>query len=94
MVSLKMINRMEAMVEQAVDETLGREKNICSCERCKHDITALALNMLPSRYVVTILGEAVTNVDLESNQWKADIMMAVYRAIEIVRGRPRHSGQA
>jgi len=85
-----MVNRMEPMVLQAVDEALGRDKKFCGCERCKHDITALALNMLPPRYVVTPLGEVVTNVDFQSSQWKADIMMAIYRAIEIVRGRPRH----
>lgn len=90
MASVKMINKMEVMVEQAVNEALGRQKDVCGCERCKSDMVALSLNMLPSRYVVTLLGEAVTNVDLESSQWKADIMMAVYRAIEIVRGRPRH----
>ncbi len=90
MASVKMINKMEVMVEQAVNVELARRNEICSCERCKSDMIALALNMLPSRYVVTLLGEAVTNVDLESSQWKADIMMAVYRAIEIVRGRPRH----
>ncbi|HOY69185.1 MAG TPA: late competence development ComFB family protein [Candidatus Ozemobacteraceae bacterium] len=90
MAAVQMVNRMEPMVHQAVDEALVREKKVCSCERCRHDITALALNMLPPRYVVTPLGEVVTNVDLQSSQWKADIMMAVYRAIEIVRGRPRH----
>lgn len=90
MASVKMINKMEVMVEQAVSESLSRQKEVCGCERCKSDMIALALNTLPSRYVVTLLGEAVTNVDLESSQWKADIMMAVYRAIEIVRGRPRH----
>jgi len=86
-----MVNRMESIVIQAVEELLSCKRDLCSCDRCKYDIIALALNMLPPRYVVTTLGEVVTSVNLQSPQWKADIMMAVYKAIEIVQKNPRHT---
>jgi competence protein ComFB len=87
-----LVNKMESAVKRMLDEIIkSREKKVCTCERCRLDITALALNSLPPKYVVTEIGNAVTNVDLDSTQGKANVTMAVCNAIEIVKGRPRHS---
>jgi len=83
-------NRMEAFVKMAVDDLLKTKKDICACQRCRLDMIAFALNALPPRYVVTDFGEVVTNLDLESSQWRADVMMASLKAIEIVSRKPRH----
>lgn len=83
-------NRMEAYVDMAVTELFGQRKELCPCDRCRLDISALALNALPPRYVVSDFGEIVTNLDLDSSQWKADVMMALLRALEVVRKKPRH----
>jgi len=85
-----LVNQMEPVVKTVVDEVFSKNTAICFCERCKMDIMALALNTLPPRYVVTHLGEIVTKVDLDSCQWKADVMIAVFRAIELVKNKPRH----
>ncbi|MBF0498605.1 MAG: late competence development ComFB family protein [Candidatus Riflebacteria bacterium] len=81
---------MEAFVEMAMDEILSKRSDVCGCERCRLDQTALSLNALPPRYVVSDFGEVVTNLDLDSSQHKADCMVAVLQAIEIVRKNPRH----
>ena len=81
---------MEYYTEAAIDELLGKKPEICGCHRCRLDITALALNTLPPRYVVSDFGEVVTNIDLDTSQWRADVMMAVLKAFEIVRKKPRH----
>lgn len=81
---------MEYYTEAAIDELLGKKPEICGCNRCRLDITALALNTLPPRYVVSDFGEVVTNIDLDTSQWRADVMMAVLKAFEIVRKKPRH----
>lgn len=87
-----LVNKMEAAVQQMLDEIIAnKDKGVCSCERCKLDVIALALNSLPPKYVVTEIGNAVTNVALDSVQGKANVTMAVCNAIEIVNGRPRHS---
>ena len=91
MEDLVLVNKMENAVKEAVEELFAQGKNPgCSCKRCKLDVVALALNSLPSKYVVTNIGNAVTNVTLNSSQWQANLTMAVCNAIEIVRSKPRH----
>ena len=86
-----LVNKMEHAVKNAVDELFAQGNTPgCSCDRCKLDVVALALNSLPSKYVVTNIGNAVTNVVLNSSQWQANLTMAVCNAIEIVRSKPRH----
>lgn len=87
---IALTNRMEHFVELALDEILKQKRELCGCERCRLDVTALALNALPPRYVVSDFGEVVTNFDLDSSQCKADVMMAILRAFDIVRTKPRH----
>lgn len=90
---LILVNKMESTVRQAVEE-LFKEKeyeSVCKCSRCKLDIIALSLNILPPKYTVTTKGNAVVSVKLSSDQWRADVSMAVYKAIKIVNNNPRHS---
>ncbi len=87
-----LVNKMESVVRQITEQMMGRsDASVCGCSRCKLDVLALALNSLPPKYVVTNIGNAVTNVDLDSSQWQANVTMAVCNAIEVVRSRPRHS---
>lgn len=87
-----LVNKMEEAVKAAVDQLFAEGKNPgCTCERCKLDVIALALNSLPSKYTVTTIGDAVTSVALDSSQWRANLVMAVCNAIEIVRKKPRHN---
>ncbi|GAB4266858.1 MAG: late competence development ComFB family protein [Candidatus Rifleibacteriota bacterium] len=86
-----LVNKMESAVKRMLDDIIkSREKEVCACERCKLDIIALALNSLPPKYVVTEIGNAVINVDLDSAQGKANVTMAVCNAIDVVNRRPRH----
>lgn len=87
-----LVNKMEEAVKQATDQMLADKKDdLCCCPRCRLDILALALNSLPPKYVVTNIGNAVTNVVLDSSQWRANVTMAVCSAIETVKSRPRHN---
>lgn len=86
-----LVNKMEAAVKTAVDRLFAQGNNPgCICDRCRLDVVALALNSLPSKYVVTNIGNAVTNVVLDSSQWQANLTMAICNAIDIVRSKPRH----
>jgi len=90
MSEILMINKMESVVKSIVENYLQNHRELCDCDRCKMDMMALTLNTLPPRYVVTPLGEAVVNVDLQGIQSGADVMMALMRSIEIVKKKPRH----
>lgn len=90
MSEIKLINKMEPIVFAVVQGMSEKNAAQCLCDRCRLDIAALALNSLPPKYVATELGEVVTNVDLASSQWQADVMMAVYKAMDVVKKNPRH----
>jgi len=86
---LKLRNLMEDAVFQAIEEALKRH-NYCDCERCKLDIAALALNKLPTRYVVTDKGDSYARADLLELQNYLDILSTVIEAAKTVNRSPRH----
>ncbi|MGB9814089.1 MAG: late competence development ComFB family protein [Thermovenabulum sp.] len=90
MKELKLKNFMEDVVFQILDEILMEKKDFCSCERCKMDIAAIALNHLPPKYTVTESGEVFTKVELLSQQFRADALVEILKAIEIVSRKPHH----
>jgi competence protein ComFB len=83
-------NYMEEAVQNTMEEILARREDVCKCERCLMDIKALALNHLPPKYVVTRKGYVYTKVNELVNQFKADITVAVTKALQVVRDNPRH----
>lgn len=89
MAKVVLINKMEQAVRHTC-ETMMKQMSCCTCDRCVLDVMALALNTLPPKYVVTNMGEVITNVNLNSSQGQANITLAVCNAIEIVKNRPRH----
>lgn len=83
-------NLMESYVK---NEFAGlKSKNIlhCNCDRCSLDVIALALNELPARYFVSKFGEIAGRLEIENVQYKSDVTMALYKAVEIVNKGPRH----
>lgn len=83
-------NITQDIVFEKLDEMLPNISGICTCERCKCDIMAIALNKLPPRYVVTERGAIFTRVSSLDVQIAADTIMELTRAIEQVRKEPRH----
>lgn len=82
-------NYMEDMVNIMIDEIL-KDMDVCKCPQCKADIMAIALNMLPTKYVVTKAGEAYSKTNMLVQQFEVDIITAVTKASEIVNRSPRH----
>lgn len=79
-------NLMENMVLRKLDAAV-RKFNCCGCDRCRRDIVAFALNLLPPRYVVADVRH-VTQMEecVEENQ----VMGALIKAVLQVRSNPRH----
>lgn len=84
-------NFMEDLVWQAMAEILAIYPQFCHCDRCRHDMAALALNELPPKYIVTRKGETYTRLRLMETQFNTDIITAISRAIEVVGTKPNHS---
>ena len=50
-------NYMEDLVWGQLDAVIARHREVCTCEKCRYDIAALALNFLPPRYIASDKGE-------------------------------------
>jgi len=83
-------NYMEILVEKYLESVLA-EWDICKCDKCKKDITALALNSLPPMYTTTEAGCVYVKVNTSFNpQYAADVVLAIDKAIQIVSEEVRH----
>lgn len=92
--ALELHNLMEKIVEQRLEEILAKDQSgLCRCGQCRLDVTALALNNLPSRYVVTERGEAYSKANILEIQLYVDVVSAVTRALQVVHRKPRHSAE-
>ncbi len=88
--SLKLKNYMEEVVERKVNELLKTRDDVCGCKHCRLDISALALNELPPRYIVTKKGEVYSKVSSLMVQFSTDVTRAIVEAMEKVKANPRH----
>ena len=82
-------NLMEEIVFRTIDD-LAPGRKVCTCEQCRLDIAALALNKLPPRYVVSAQGASYTRADFLEIQKYVDVIGAVTKAIKLVQEHPRH----
>lgn len=87
---MELHNNMEDLVVRYVESTLNRVESVCKCDRCKKDITAIALNNLPAKYFVTDKGDMYTRLNEMESQYIADVVREVTKAIRIVADNPRH----
>lgn len=87
-------NYMEEVVESTLEQILSYREDVCTCDRCRLDIKALALNHLPPKYVVTDKGYVYTKVNELESQFKADVTVAVTNALKTVRKNPRHEKES
>ncbi len=86
---MELKNYMEKLVFLKIDQIL-KMQGLCGCERCRLDIAAIALNILPPRYYVTDLGGVYSKAKSFSTQSETDVVTAVLQGIEVVTKNPRH----
>jgi competence protein ComFB len=82
-------NVAEDLVDMYIDDCI-KSSGMCTCERCKADVKAFALNTFPPKYVVTDIGEALARTGILSNQFEADMITALMSGIILVKKSPRH----
>lgn len=90
---MKLKNLNEAIVSQALQDLDGRY-DFCSCERCRLDITALALNQMLPRYVVTGKGDSYSRAEMLDLQKGLDVLSVVLQAVKMVQSKPRHDSDS
>ena len=82
-------NYMEDVVAHMTDTILNK-MNICKCEKCRLDIMAIALNNIPSKYVVTDKGELFSKVRELEQQFEIDVETQIIKAAIFVSRSPKH----
>lgn len=83
-------NYMEDVVWSFLPNVLAKYPEACHCNICQHDMVAIALNLLPPRYVAREQGEIYTKLNTLEIQYRADVYAALTKAIMVVSSNPRH----
>ena len=87
---MKVVNLME----QFAGEVLGKQWEYlnlpCRCDICKADVLAITLNNLPTRYVTNLKGSLIVRASFQDDQYLADMLREIAKAVMIVAARPSH----
>ena len=82
-------NLVEEHVFTAYDQLRTHFPDFCGCDTCRGDVYVYALNRVPARYVNTQVGTIITDFNLDKDQNRAAIDVAVMEALRRVMGAPR-----
>ena len=66
----------------------------CGCDLCREDVLTFALNRVPPRYVSRREGSVVTEVNLEKEQSRAAIEVAMMEGLRKIALAPRCGNRA
>ncbi len=86
---MELKNLIEDVVSHTIDD-IKKYHNFCSCPQCRLDISAIALNVIPPRYVVSSKGASYGRAELLAMQKDLDVLAIVLDAIKQVQKKPRH----
>jgi len=86
-------NLAEDHVVWAYDALRSHFPEFCGCEICREDAVVFTLNRIPPRYVASLTGSAITEVNLEKDQNRAAIEVAMIEALRKITLAPRCGGK-
>ena len=87
--STRLRNLIEDHAADAYDQIVSRYPDFCGCDTCRLDVLVYALNRLPPRYVIGLEGTIVTGINLDKDQSRASIDVAILEGIRKVNLAPR-----
>lgn len=87
--SLEYRNLMEDIVLQNLDTVMTAEGG-CTCDACRSDVVAYALNHLSPHYVATRQGRLMVKLQSYELQSRADVVAAISEAAVQIARSPRH----
>ena len=82
-------NLVEEHVLASYESLRPRFPEFCGCEVCREDALVYALNRVPPRYVSSRQGSVVTEVNLEKEQSRAAIDVAMMDGLRKISLAPR-----
>ena len=85
-------NLVEDHVTAAYEALRVHFPDFCGCELCREDALVFTLNRVPPRYVASVQGSVLTEVNLEKDQSRAAIEVAMMEALRKISLAPRCRG--
>ena len=85
-----MNNLVEEVVREIHADLVTRHAGYCACSQCADDAVTCVLNQLRPRYSNTAKGWAIANLELRSDQGRAELSVRVLDAMQRVAQSPRH----
>jgi hypothetical protein len=82
-------NLVEEHVVWAYEALRTHFPEFCGCQICRDDALVFTLNRIPARYVASVQGSAITEVNLEKEQNRAAIEVAMMEALRKITLAPR-----
>ena len=82
-------NLAEEHVQASYESLLSRFPEFCGCDICRDDAMVYALNRVSARYVSTQQGSVITEVNLEKDQSRAAIDVAMMDGLRRISLSPR-----
>lgn len=83
------IDVMPILVEEQLDHYM-QLFHLCTCEHCRADVQALALNGLPTKYVVLEKEKANSMLGFYRYRFGTSVNIELTKACEIVKEHPHH----
>ncbi len=87
---VEIVNIMEKLVWDNLDEVVQHTPEACTCERCKTDMVAYALNRVKPKYVATEMGEVFVRAGYLDTATQVSLITALAEAVRVVSRHPRH----
>lgn len=87
---MDLLNYTSVWVWEVLDKVLEEKPDVCKCERCRHDMAAMALNRLKPNYVVSEHGRVYAKTKMLSLQVRVDVLTEVTKAVDHVSKNPHH----
>ncbi len=82
-------NLAEEHVHASYESLRSRFPDFCGCDICRDDAMVYALNRVPARYVSSQQGSVITEVNLEKDQSRAAIDVAMMDGLQRISLSPR-----
>ena len=82
-------NLVEEHVTAAYEAMRPHFPGFCGCDTCRADALVFTLNRIPARYVANLAGSVITEVNLEKEQSRAAIEVAMMEGLRKISLAPR-----
>ncbi len=80
---------LEDIVKSIVEEEAEKDTELKASKTLQEDVIAYTLNHLKPKYARTRKGYILTEVEMASEQLRAEILVKILKAIKIIKKHPK-----